>query len=437
MTYPVPRQESFSVMPSAQARFKGDLRQACTNHLVSGTPQASNLRQLAPMPSAPGSIAPCWCSRLALLTAEERHEAARELWRASLAKIRDQFARRLGWIPLSARSEADGLNDLTLLLSEYRDEVVVGGHDGDASFSQPIQREVAMIASDEHIDLTRQARGGVHSVIRVTRQRFIDERKVLGRFEPLVGEERANNLNDRCRGVRRTTLLAHDDAFPFVDQFIGPDPRENTLLGQREQRVHDREREEFVGVHKDTFQACHPASVVGETGVSHRSQQRLMAFAKSPTFVARCEDVGHPKAAVAAAGKTTERQHLVLAQAIDVLPSDSKYPRRLRRSDLVFGAQHHDKFACRDVIEHRPNKPTDRRRIIDAFGKSGSVAAYISIRRIKSVCGHRRRHDLMVDQKVQQVQRIWLRSAKFAHRQGRSPVDRRTGTLAQVGASLG
>lgn len=73
---------------------------------------------LAPMPSAPRSIAPCWCSRLALLAAEEWHKATRELWRAGLAKIRDQFARRLWWIPLSARSKTDSLDDRTLLLSE-------------------------------------------------------------------------------------------------------------------------------------------------------------------------------------------------------------------------------------------------------------------------------------------------------------------------------
>jgi hypothetical protein len=128
--------------------------------------------QLAPMPSAPGSIAPCWCSRSALLATQEWHEATRELWRSSLSKIRNQFARRLWWIPLSAHSKADSLNDRTLLLPEYRDEVVVGGHYGDTSFSQPVQREVAMIASNEHINLTRQARGSVNPVIRVRRQRF-------------------------------------------------------------------------------------------------------------------------------------------------------------------------------------------------------------------------------------------------------------------------
>jgi hypothetical protein len=74
--------------------------------------------QLAPMPSAPGSIAPCWCSRSALLATQEWHEATRELWRSSLSKIRYQFARRLWWIPLSARSKADSLDDRTLLLPE-------------------------------------------------------------------------------------------------------------------------------------------------------------------------------------------------------------------------------------------------------------------------------------------------------------------------------
>jgi hypothetical protein len=211
----------------------------------------------------------------ALNAAEDSHEAIRKLWRTGLAKVGDQLAGRLGWIALSDRSKAHGIHDGAPTFPEQRNEIVIRRHHRYASRAQPVEWEVAMIASDEHIDLTRQTCSSVNSIIRVTRQRLIDQRNVLGRFESLVGEERSDNRDDRSSGLGRTTLLAHDDALPLLDQLVSPDPGENSFFGEREQRVHDREGEEFVGVDKDPLQSSHlrqslarPASTIAASSAS-------------------------------------------------------------------------------------------------------------------------------------------------------------------------
>ena len=45
------------------------------------------------------------------------------------------------------------------------------------------------------------------------------------------------------------------DAFPFGEDFIGPHEPEEPILGQAEDEVHHREREQFVGVDEDPVDA--------------------------------------------------------------------------------------------------------------------------------------------------------------------------------------
>ena len=71
------------------------------------------------------------------------------------------------------------------------------------------------------------------------------------------------------------------------------------FIREREQRVHNREREEFVGVNKHTLRSGHAASVVGEIGVSQRRDQCGVTFAKAAAIVAAFDDIAHEKYEVA------------------------------------------------------------------------------------------------------------------------------------------
>lgn len=63
---------------------------------------------------------------------------------------------------------------------------------------------------------------------------------------------------------------------------------------------------------------------------------------------------------MAAAGQATKREHAVLAETIDELPSDTKNLSRLTGRDLVVRTQHHDARAVGNIVEHRAHRSLDR-----------------------------------------------------------------------------
>ena len=77
---------------------------------------------------------------------------------------------------------------------------------------------------------------------------------------------RTADVTDRAEPAVR--FFAHDDSLPLIKEFVGPHPVEESILGKREQHVHDREREQLVGVDEHPLDAAHTSVLVEEAGVT-------------------------------------------------------------------------------------------------------------------------------------------------------------------------
>jgi hypothetical protein len=97
--------------------------------------------------------------------------------------------------------------------------------------------------------------------------------------------------------VSGALLLADDHLLPLVEQGVGPDDVVNSVLGQRQKDVHDREWEQNVGVRED---ASHRTASVRETGVLHGGSDALPAGATTLTPSLEGQDVGQQHASMAA-----------------------------------------------------------------------------------------------------------------------------------------
>lgn len=83
---------------------------------------------------------------------------------------------------------------------------------------------------------------------------------IQNRVDSISAEVGAYRGDHRGSRVRRTPALADDHFLAFVEELVGPYPGEQEVLGQGEQNVHDREREQLAGVDKNALQTHHPVT---------------------------------------------------------------------------------------------------------------------------------------------------------------------------------
>ena len=153
--------------------------------------------------------------------------------------------------------------------------------------------EVRQVSSDKRVDPSCNRRGHVRVVVRVFAGHLGDEvRVVLSRY-PTVGEELTDGRCYGRRSFRAPMMLADDDAFPFIKQFVGPEDLMDAVLGEREQQVHRRERKEDAGVDKDT-----PHRSVRKARVGERFADAAATFAPRVTPRVKCQYVSQTDAAV-------------------------------------------------------------------------------------------------------------------------------------------
>lgn len=121
---------------------------------------------------------------------------------------------------------------------------------------------------------------------------------------------------------------------------------------------------------------------------------RLGTGAALLAFGSDLDDVLNPDTTVAASGQTAERQHAVLAQAVDELAGHSEHLGSSRRADLVLGSQHDDTRPVGDVVEHGAHGRLDRRVADELLSEVLSTRADGRIGRVESRGECVRCHDL-------------------------------------------
>jgi hypothetical protein len=91
----------------------------------------------------------------------------------------------------------------------------------------------------------------VHLIVGVIAGQMHNQVSVCGLGHLAVGKVLADSGRDRRSGAGGPALLAYDHPFPFGQQRLCPQHFVHTVLSQGEHHVHDREREQHVGVDED------------------------------------------------------------------------------------------------------------------------------------------------------------------------------------------
>lgn len=188
---------------------------------------------------------------------------------------------------------------------------------------------------------------------------------------------------DRPRGAGRPLLLAPDDPLPLIQEFVGSHPIEESIFAKREQHVHDREREQLVGVDEHPLDTAHASVLVEEASVTQSRPQRLAAFTTVVALGPDLDDVADADAAMPAAGQPSEGEDLVLAQAIDVLAGDAKHCRCLRGGHFLVRPHHDDALSTSDIAEHRTDDLPHLRIVIEARCQSLRSRSNLGIERVE------------------------------------------------------
>jgi hypothetical protein len=146
-------------------------------------------------------------------------------------------------------------------------------------------REVIEIPGDQHGCPSSHSGCGVVSVIRVVPGHLVDE-VGIGRFRDLtVREESAYGPGDGCGRLGRASLFPNDDSLPLRKEPFGPHDLVDRILRESQHQIHDREREQDIGVHKDPHRCAIPLE---------RSTQPQPDSAGQPCLVNRVRDLPTP-----------------------------------------------------------------------------------------------------------------------------------------------
>lgn len=146
-------------------------------------------------------------------------------------------------------------------------EIALGGLNDDAALRKEVAVEVAKIGGNEGGGAAGERGGALDPVIGIGTGHRLNHRLVVLGCDPPGRKGLPDGAGDRTGLLGCAVPLSDDDALPLLQQEVAPEEVVVEVLGHRQQQVHQRHREQDVGVQIETLDG-EPAQVSARSASS-------------------------------------------------------------------------------------------------------------------------------------------------------------------------